>query len=45
MVELRESGHISALDRYGSGGELRMSIANALGLGEITELERRYAAG
>ncbi len=45
MVELRESGRISALDRYGSGGELRMSIANALGLGEITELERRYAAG
>ena len=44
MVELRESGRISALDRYGSGGELRMSIANALGLGEITELERRYAA-
>ena len=44
MVELRESGRISALDRFGSGGELRMSIANALGLGEITELERRYAA-
>ena len=44
MVELRESGRISALERYGSGGELRMSIANALGLGEITELERRYAA-
>ena len=44
MVELRESGRISALERYGSGGELRMSIANALGLAEIKELERRYAA-
>ncbi len=43
MTELRQSGRISALDRYGSGGELRMSIANALGLAEITELEQRYA--
>ncbi len=43
MTELRQSGRISALDRYGSGGELRMSIANALGLAEIVELEQRYA--
>ena len=43
MMELRESGQISALERYGSGGELRMSIAGALGLGEISALEQRYA--
>ena len=43
MTELRESGRISALDRYGSGGELRASIADALGLGAITEMEHRYA--
>ena len=43
MVELRQSGSISAIDRYGSGGELRTSIADALGLGAITEMEKRYA--
>ena len=43
MLELKQHGHISALDRFGSGGELRESIANALGLGQISELERRYA--
>ena len=43
MVELKETGTISALERFGSGGELRMSIANALGLAGITELEQRYA--
>ena len=43
MVELRQSGRISAIDRYGSGGELRASIADALGLGAITEMEKRYA--
>ena len=31
--------------RYGSGGDVRMEIARALGLGEIEELERRYADG
>ena len=43
MVELRERGTISALERWGSGGALRIEIANALGLEEITELEQRYA--
>ena len=43
MVELRENGRISAIDRFGTGGELRTSIADALGLGAITEMERRYA--
>lgn len=43
MIELRQSGRISALERYGSGGELRTSIADALGLGAITEMEQRYA--
>jgi 2-methylisocitrate lyase-like PEP mutase family enzyme len=43
MVELKERGSISALEKWGSGGELRMTIANALGLGEISELEQRYA--
>lgn len=43
MVELKQNGRISVLDKYGSGGELRMSIAAALGLGEISELEQRYA--
>ena len=43
MVELREQGSISVLERWGSGGALRIEIANALGLEEITELERRYA--
>lgn len=43
MVELRQHGRISAIDRYGSGGELRTSIADALGLGAITEMEQRYA--
>ena len=43
MVELRQSGRISAIDRFGTGGELRASIADALGLGAVTEMERRYA--
>ena len=43
MVELRQQGTITALERWGSGGELRMSIANALGLDRITDLERRYS--
>ena len=43
MVELRQSGRISAIDRFGTGGELRTSIADALGLGAITEMEKRYA--
>lgn len=43
MVELRRNGRIPALDRYGSGGDLRMSIANALGLDQVTQLEHRYA--
>ena len=43
MVELKQNGEISALDRWGSGGELRMDIAKALGLDEITRLEERYA--
>ena len=43
MVELRQNGHISAIDRFGTGGELRTSIADALGLGAITEMEKRYA--
>lgn len=45
MTELRETGRVEALERYGSGGDTRMAIAHALGLGEINELERRYAAG
>ncbi|MEK9659191.1 MAG: isocitrate lyase/PEP mutase family protein [Chloroflexota bacterium] len=43
MVQLRENGHIAALERWGSGGQLRMEIANALGLERITEMEQRYA--
>ena len=43
MVELRQQGTITALERWGSGGELRMSIANALGLDRITDLECRYS--
>ena len=43
MVELRQEGRISAIDRFGTGGELRTSIADALGLGAITEMEKRYA--
>ena len=43
MVELRQNGRISAIDRFGTGGELRTSIADALGLGAITEMEKRYA--
>lgn len=43
MVELRQNGRISAIDRFGTGGELRTSIADALGLGAITEMEQRYA--
>jgi hypothetical protein len=31
------------MSRWGSGGALRMDIANALGLERITELEQRYA--
>lgn len=45
MTELRETGRVEALERYGSGGDTRMAIAHALGLGEINELERRYAGG
>ena len=45
MTELRETGRVEALERYGSGGDVRMEIARALGLGEIEELERRYADG
>ena len=45
MTELRETGSISAMERWGSGGELRISIANALGLERIVELEKRYATG
>ena len=45
MTELRETGRVAALERYGSGGDVRMDIARALGLGEIEELERRYADG
>ena len=44
MVELRETGAIATLGRWGSWGELRTSIANALGMERITELEGRYAA-
>ena len=43
MTELRETGRVEALERYGTGGDVRMEIARALGLGEIEELERRYA--
>jgi len=43
MVELHDTGAISALERWGSGGALRMGIANALGLERISELEQRYA--
>lgn len=43
MVELHDEGAISAIERWGSGGALRMDIANALGLERITELEQRYA--
>jgi 2-methylisocitrate lyase-like PEP mutase family enzyme len=43
MVELKETGAISAIQRWGTGGELRLSIANALGLEEIFALEQRYA--
>jgi 2-methylisocitrate lyase-like PEP mutase family enzyme len=43
MVQLRENGQIAALERWGSGGQLRMEIANALGLERISEMERRYA--
>ena len=43
LTELRETGGISAAERWGTGGELRISIANALGLERITELEKRYA--
>ena len=42
MVELKETGTISAIQRWGTGGELRLSIANALGLEEISTLEQRY---
>ena len=45
MTELRETGRVAALERYGSGGDTRMAIAHALGLGEINALERRYAGG
>lgn len=45
MTELRETGRVKALERYGSGGDVRMEVARALGLGEIEELERRYADG
>ena len=44
MTELRETGRVAALERYGSGGDTRMAIAHALGLGEINALERRYAS-
>jgi 2,3-dimethylmalate lyase len=44
MTELRDTGEISAIERWGNGGELRMAIANALGLERITELEQRYAS-
>ena len=37
------TGAISAIERWGSGGALRLDIANALGLERITELEQRYA--
>jgi 2-methylisocitrate lyase-like PEP mutase family enzyme len=43
MTELRTRGAISAAERWGSGGALRIDIANALGLERITELEQRYA--
>ncbi len=43
MVELKETGSITAMARWGTGGALRMDIANALGLERITELEHRYA--
>ena len=33
MTELRETGRVEALERYGSGGDTRMAIAHALGLG------------
>lgn len=45
MTELRETGRVEALECYGTGGDVRMEIARALGLGEIEELERRYADG
>ena len=43
MVELKETGAISAIQRWGTGGELRLSIPNALGLEAISALEQRYA--
>ncbi len=43
MTELRETGTIAALERWGTGGDLRMAIANVLGLERITEMEKRYA--
>jgi 2-methylisocitrate lyase-like PEP mutase family enzyme len=42
MTELKQTGGISAAEKWGTGGELRISIANALGLERITELEKRY---
>ena len=43
MVELKATGRVSKLDQWGSGDELRMTIANALGLERILDLEQRYA--
>ena len=43
MVELRETGAISGPEDEATGGALRESIANAMGMERITELEQRYA--
>jgi 2-methylisocitrate lyase-like PEP mutase family enzyme len=43
MTELKQTGSISAAEKWGTGGDLRISIANALGLEHIIELEKRYA--
>jgi len=44
MQELLATGSISALERWGTGSDLRMAIANAMGLESVTALETRYAA-
>ena len=43
MVELRETGTIAGPEDEATGGALRESIAKALGMERIAELERRYA--
>jgi 2-methylisocitrate lyase-like PEP mutase family enzyme len=43
MEELRKTGQISP-ERMGDSSQVRMEIANLLGLERITEMEQRYAA-